>query len=131
MDPDPAGSPRTGMAQSLLREIAERLATLAGTGEASAIDLRGLPMTAGDREELEEALGRGDVSATIELAGRSEVWETGYAGVWWLRHFGAGDNVAAEFIEITRIPDILAAHPDDIEQSSERVAAELDAAAQP
>jgi len=130
MNPEAADAPRTGMARSLLREIAERLATLAATGEASAIDLRGLPMTAGDREELEEALGRGDVSATIDLAGRSEVWETGYAGVWWLRHFGAGDSVAAEFIEITRVPEILAAHPDDVAASSARVAAELAGAAQ-
>jgi hydrogenase-1 operon protein HyaF len=130
MNHEAADAPRTGMARSLLREIAERLATLAGTGEASAIDLRGLPMTAGDREELEQALGRGDVSATIDLAGRSEIWETGYAGVWWLRHFGAGDSVAAEFIEITRVPDILAAHPDDVAASSARVAAELAGAAQ-
>jgi hydrogenase-1 operon protein HyaF len=130
MNYEAADATRTGMARSLLREIAERLATLAATGEASAIDLRGLPMTARDREKLEEALGRGDVSATIDLAGRSDIWETSYAGVWWLRHFGAGDSIAAEFIEITRMPEILAAHPVDVAASSARVAAELAAAAE-
>ena len=44
---------RTGLADSLMQEIAQRLAALAQTGETSAIDLRSLPMTSADRAELE------------------------------------------------------------------------------
>lgn len=127
MHPDangPAGF-RTGMAESLLSEIAERLADLADSGEASAIDLRSLPMTPADRDELEESLGRGDVEAALDVAGRSEVWETGYAGVWWVRHLGAGDNVAAERIEIAAIPDILVTHHADIASASQRLRDDL------
>ncbi|MFC2969644.1 hydrogenase expression/formation C-terminal domain-containing protein [Acidimangrovimonas pyrenivorans] len=122
---------RTGMARSLLREIAERLEALARTGEASAIDLRSLPMTAGDRKELKEALGSGDVAATLDVAGRSEVWETRFAGVWWLRHFGDGDHIASEVIEIARVPDILSAHPDDMRASLKRLNEDLAAAEEP
>ena len=55
--------PVTGMAQSLLREIAQHLERLARTGARHAIDLRSLPMTRADREELEALLGRGEVAA--------------------------------------------------------------------
>jgi hydrogenase-1 operon protein HyaF len=119
------GSLRTGMAQSLLQEIAERLSDLADAGEASAIDLRSLPMTPADRDELEERLGRGDVDAVLNVAGKSEVWETRYAGVWWVRHLGADDRVAAERIEITTVPEILVTHGADITGASRRLHEEL------
>ena len=84
---------RTGLAQSVLREIAELLSVLVAEGETGAIDLHGLPMTPADRSELEESLGRGDVEAILNVAGTSEVWETRYSGVWWVRHFGADDKM--------------------------------------
>jgi hydrogenase-1 operon protein HyaF len=112
---------RTGMAQSLLHEIARRLTQLAETGEVSAIDLRSLPMTTADRSELEDRLGRGEIEALLTVTGTSEIWETRYAGVWWVRHFGAGERVAAEQIEITKAPQILASHPDDVAAAAERL----------
>ena len=120
-----ADTMRTGLAQSLLREIAEHLAKLAGTGKAAAIDLLSLPMTPADRAELERALGHGEVAAALDAAGTSEVWETGYAGVWWIRHLGSGDKIASERIEITRVPEILLTHRDDIAEAAERLADDL------
>ncbi|MEC3862772.1 hydrogenase expression/formation C-terminal domain-containing protein [Mesobacterium sp. TK19101] len=105
---------RTGIADSLVVEIADRLTALAQTGDQSAIDLRALPMTAADRADLEAFLGRGEVTADLSVAGRSEVWETRFAGVWWLRHLMADGRVAAETIEITRIPDLLVAASEDV-----------------
>ena len=46
----------------------------------------------------------------LKVAGTSEIWETRYAGVWWVRHFGAGDKIAAERIEIAAIPQIFVPH---------------------
>ncbi len=112
---------RTGMAQSVLHEIAGRLALLAETGEVSAIDLRSLPMTPADRSELEDRLGRGEIEALLTVAGTSEVWETQYAGVWWIRHLGAENKVAAEHIEVTSTPQILASHRNDVAASALRL----------
>lgn len=117
---------RTGLADSLMQEIAQRLEALAQRGLSDAIDLRSLPMTPADRRDLEARLGHGDVAAMLDVAGRSEIWETQYAGVWWLRHFGAGDRIAAERIEITPLPDILKTHSADIAAASARLRAELD-----
>ena len=116
---------RSGMADSLLREIAEHLDLLARTGKCSAIDLRSLPVTAADRIELEERLGHGDLEAVLTTAGTSEIWETGYAGVWWVRHRGADDKIAAERIEITTCPEILTSDAADIAAARRRLTEDL------
>jgi hydrogenase-1 operon protein HyaF len=115
----------TGMALSVLAEVGRLLESLALTGQPGAIDLRSLPLTDADRRQLEELLGRGEVSAELELAGRSEVWETSYPGAWWVRHRGAGDRIAAEEIAVCPVPDILLAHPDDIHAAARRVRRDL------
>jgi hydrogenase-1 operon protein HyaF len=118
----------TGMAYSILAEIGQLLTALSERGEAGAIDLRSLPMTDVDRGQLEEILGRGEVRALLDLAGASEIWETSYNGVWWIRHKGAGDKIATEEIAVTPVPEILMAHPADIAAASRRIRQDLDSA---
>ena len=115
----------TGLAGGVLQEIAGRLADLARTGESAAIDLRSLPMTSTDLDELEHRLGRGEVAARLTLAGASELWETRYSGVWWVRHYGAGGRIAAERIEIAAVPEILVAHAADIAAAAARARCDL------
>ncbi|NLH79901.1 MAG: hydrogenase expression/formation protein [Phyllobacteriaceae bacterium] len=116
------------LASAVLAEVARALSLLAETGEETTIDLRSLPLGPADLEALVERLGDGEVACTLEVAGRSEVRETGYAGVWWIRHFGADDAVAVEEIAVTRIPEILVSHPDDVAHAAKRLA---DVAAEP
>lgn len=116
----------TGMAWSILTEIRTLLSRLADTGEVSAIDLRSIPLTETDRTQLEELLGRGEVSVQLDVLGATEIWETGYAGVWWTRHRGADDKVASEEITITPVPEILRAHPVDIATAANSLAAMLE-----
>ena len=104
----------TGLADAVLREIAGLLDRVIETGEDGAIDLRSLPMTDADREELKSRLGAGEVRATLDVAGPSTVEETAISGVWWIRHEGADGRIANEQIAITRIPPILITHPDDL-----------------
>jgi hydrogenase-1 operon protein HyaF len=115
----------TGMALSVLAEVGRLLESLAENGQAGSIDLRSLPLTDADREQLEELLGRGEVRAELDLAGSSEVWETAYPGAWWIRHRGAGDKISSEEIAVCRIPDILITHPVDIEAAARRIRQEL------
>jgi hydrogenase-1 operon protein HyaF len=115
---------------SLLAELSRHLERLARTGETAAIDLRSLPVTPDDRAGLEAALGRGEVCVTVESGGRSELLETGYPGLWWVRHLGAGDNVLTERIEIAPVPEALAAAPADIAAAAARLAADLAARAE-
>ncbi len=119
----------TGLAEALVFEIADLLQTFAATGKDAAIDLRGLPMTEADREALAERLGKGEVHATVHVAGRSEVWETAYSGVWWVRHLGAEGQIAAEEIAVTLVPQFLVSHPDDVHEAAQRLGSECSAVA--
>lgn len=101
------------------------LVKLAEAGDTGSIDLRSLPMTDADRDELEERLGRGEVQADLSVAGTSQVWETGYSGVWWIRHLGAGDKIAAEEIAVTNVPEILVSHSADIATAALRFRRDL------
>lgn len=114
------------MARSVLTEIGTLLRTLSESGQAGSIDLRSLPLSDADRAELEEALGRGEVRAELDIAGDSEVWETRYPGVWWIRHRGAGGKISSEEIAVCRVPEILITHPVDIEAAAGRLHQELE-----
>jgi hydrogenase-1 operon protein HyaF len=117
------------MAQAVLAEVAQHLEALASSGTTSTIDLRSLPLTDADLAELEALLGKGEVRASIDVIGTTEVHETAFAGVWWLRHMGAQDRVAAEEIAITPVPDILHAQADDIREAAQRIRSQIETAA--
>ncbi len=121
--PGCAESHVTGLADAVLAELLGLVQQHSDVGEESTIDLRSLPMTDADRELLKERLGTGEVSTTINAAGLSIVEETTIPGVWWVRHEGGEGRVAAEQIAVTRIPEILLTHPDDIASAPEKLSA--------
>ena len=109
------------MALAVLAEIGRLLTALADSGATGAIDLRSLPLTAADRDQLATLLGRGEVRAELDLAGRSEVWESAYPGAWWIRHLGADGRTTSEVIAVCPAPEILAAHAVDIRAGAVRL----------
>jgi hydrogenase-1 operon protein HyaF len=107
--------------RAILQEIAAMLDALiasgteSASGETRAIDIRSLPLLPGDYEALEDALGTGEVSAEFDGGyGPTEIFETAFPGVWWIKHFNEEGDIAAEFIEIARIPEILLSQEDDM-----------------
>lgn len=123
--PDPAGLLQrpTGMAAALLREIAEALAGLAADGLRRTVTLRGLPIGPADYRLLRDRLGRGEVAATVTAAGRVEIAETRYRGVWWVRLHDASGAVTGEHVEVARVPLLLEADPGDIAADAAALAA--------
>lgn len=113
------GAGLTGNAPAVLREVAAHLTSLAKGGEGGVIDLGAMPLSPADKAWLAEQLGEGEVSIKLDLDGPSDVRETRYAGVWWLLHRNPNEVVTGEFIEITRVPELVMAHPDDIISGSE------------
>jgi hydrogenase-1 operon protein HyaF len=111
----------SGNAEALLHEIATLLAALVTEGRSSSIDLQGLPLTPADREYLRERLGAGEVRALVDALGPSEVRETAYRGVWWVTHRNAADELCAELIEVTPVPQILLADRQEIVDALERL----------
>jgi hydrogenase-1 operon protein HyaF len=114
-----------GGVTALLHEIVALLERLASTGEAAAIDLRSLPMTADERAELRRALGTGEVGATLNAEGISTIQEAGVPGVWWVEHQDRHGEIIAELLEVTRVPDILASAADEIAAGARSLRAQI------
>lgn len=103
-----------GNVKPILNEIVHAIDKLLESGEATTIDLAGLPFGPGELEQLEAALGEGELSARLDALGKSSIRETAYPGVWWLEHRNAHDEVMGRYIEITRTPEILSSQEVDI-----------------
>ncbi|MGD8235543.1 MAG: hydrogenase expression/formation C-terminal domain-containing protein [Chromatiales bacterium] len=118
--------PFTGNVQPLLHEIFHALRRLRDTGEVTVIDLRALPLAPGEETQIEKKLGKGEVHASIDALGPSEIVETGIAGVWLVTHFNAEEEILGRYIEICRIPAILESQDQDIEYGLDEMEALLE-----
>jgi hydrogenase-1 operon protein HyaF len=107
-------APATPRVRGLLAEIALLVDGLARNGGDARIDLRTPPLDPADREALDDALGRGAVSARIDAEVTTYVRETHFPGVWWVTHHDPRGARVADFIEICAVPEILATPPEDI-----------------
>ncbi len=115
--PARSGGLGTGVA-AILAELAARLELLAAHGDRALIDLHSMPMSPADRIELQDALGQGEVRALLDAQGESTLYETAYAGVWWIVHRDREGEVTSELLEVTLTPRILAAHAQDLAPAS-------------
>ena len=122
---NPAGTPlkvemggyQTGNVLPLLHEIRHALRQLLDTGETTTIDLRGLPMAAGEQERLIGFLGKGEISVQLNALGNSEIIETSFPGIWLIVHYNSNHEIMGKFIEISRIPAILESQTRDMEDA--------------
>lgn len=116
----------TGNVKPLLHEIRHALVRLAAGGDGTVIDLQSLPLAPGEERRIEEALGQGEIVAELNALGRSSIVETAYPGVWMITHRNTEDEVIGRFIEVTRIPDLLKAQPEDMRAGLQRLNGELE-----
>jgi len=115
----------SGNIDPLLHEIRHALSLLLNVGAATCIDLKSIPLAPGEEAQIMEALGNGEARAMITSAGRSEITETRFPGVWLVSHFNEQDEIAGRFIEITSIPQILCSQTADIEDGLARLKTQL------
>ena len=117
----------TGNVEPLLHEIRHALRRLAEGDEGTAIDLQSLPLAPGELEQIEAALGEGEVRAELQALGPTLIRETAFPGVWLITHKNADDAVVARIIEVSRIPDILMSQREDIEHGIDKLESQLQA----
>lgn len=118
--------PFYGNVRPLLGEVLHALDRLLENGEPTVIDLASLPFGPGELEHLEASLGQGELSARLDALGTSRIRETAVAGVWWVEHRNAADEVVGRFLEITRTPEILLSQAADIMAGRARLKEQLD-----
>jgi hydrogenase-1 operon protein HyaF len=115
----------SGNVELLLHEIGHALERLVDTGQASVIDLRGVPLAPGEEERILQFLGSGEVRAELDAGGPSIVNESRFAGVWVVTHHDPAGEIIGRLIEITLVPDIMCSQVVEMRESRERLAREL------
>lgn len=100
--------------QPLLHEIRHALAQLLEEGSETVIDLRSIPLAPGEEAAIEQALGVGEVQATLSALGQSEFRESSYPGVWLVTHHNHDDRIVGKFVEVAFAPSLLKAQAEDI-----------------
>ena len=110
-----------GLVDAILSEIAGLLQTLITDGHSGSVDLLGLPLSASCLAALEQRLGKGEITAILTAAGKSEFRETSFPGIWWSSHADETGRVAAMLIEVALVPQILLADLDDMRSGYQRL----------
>ena len=110
----PSAAGLSGNAAPLLRELDESLRRLLDSGETSAIDLSALPLTPADLDWLRDKLGTGEIAITLQADGESTLNETACPGIWWVTHRNEAGAVTSQFIEVSFVPELVKAHPQDV-----------------
>jgi len=121
-----ADTSSVGNIAALLAEIAAQLERLISNNHTSMIDLKSLPLSPQEYEQLRFTLGQGEVSARLEAIGPSEIIETQYPGIWWVTHYNVEGDIIADMIEIARVPDILQSQPEDMQAGLTRLQSMLE-----
>jgi len=119
------GVTRTLNVQPLLHEIRHALAQLLEQGKETVIDLRGIPLAPGEEVAIEQALGEGEVRATLSALGPSEIRETSFPGVWLVTHYNNDNQIVGKFVEVTAVPALLMSQTEDMAAGLERLKARL------
>ena len=119
------GVTRTLNVQPLLHEIRHALAQLLEQGKETVIDLRGIPLAPGEEVAIEQALGEGEVRATLSALGPSEIRETSFPGVWLVTHYNNDNQIVGKFVEVAAVPALLMSQTEDMAAGLERLKARL------
>jgi hydrogenase-1 operon protein HyaF len=118
-----AEAPRSLWLDAIRQDLLRHLRRLAADPQVDeTLDLANLPLSPQDRDRLRAWLGEGEVSATLNVVGPTQVQETAFAGIWWITHRAPDGRVQLEQINVARMPALLCAQPDDIPDAVLRLA---------
>lgn len=108
-------------APPLISELNDRI-PLVGPGVGPhVINLSLLPHTEEDLTFLDGLLGHGPVVVLSRGYGNCRVTATATRGVWWVRFFNSTDDLILNTIEVTALPEVVCAAPEDIADSRQRL----------
>lgn len=120
--PDLGGEhPGTMNAAPLLAEVRAHAqawqARASGEAFREILDLSRMPLTAADRAFLEQTLGQGPVTATVDCDGECHLAATAVPGVWWVRYFDGEGRELLTTLEVGRVPSLACAAPEEVAAS--------------
>ncbi len=105
----------------ILAELDDRARLFAANGNTHSINLTLLPLSQTELEYLDTFLGRGPVDILSRAYGKCEVISTLTPNIWWVRYFNSMGTLILNTIEITSVPQVVAAADEDISDSAVRL----------
>jgi hydrogenase-1 operon protein HyaF len=113
-------------APALVTEMTDRLAVWRHGADAHIINLSLLPVSDEDIGYLDARLGPGSVTILSRGYGNCRISSTGTRNGWYVRYFNSREAVILNTIEITEVPSVACAAPEDLEDSAQRLGEILD-----
>jgi hydrogenase-1 operon protein HyaF len=110
-------------APPLLAEISDHLhlPDYKSGNSPHVINLSLLPHTEKDILFLTEKLGIGPIVILSRGYGNCRISSTGTRHVWWVQYYNSQDTLILNTLEISRVPEVACASPEDIEDSAKRL----------
>jgi hydrogenase-1 operon protein HyaF len=115
------GSADVPNAMPILIEIADSAARYATDGSKHSINLTLLPLSVPELEYLDARLGRGPVDILSRAYGKCQIISTLTPNVWWVRFYNSMGTLILNSLEIADVPDVVAAAPEDLLDSADRL----------
>lgn len=109
-------------APAILTELLDHAAQHRAGGSPHAINLTLLPHTPEDLDYLDRVLGRGSVTILSRGYGNCRIEQTARPNIWRVRYYNSQDALILDSIEVTSVPEVALAAPEDIADSAERLA---------
>ena len=108
-------------APPLLAELNAKIAVYQAGAEPHIINLSLLPQTEQDLAFLEQRLGKGFVTILSRGYGNCRISSTNTQNVWWVQYFNSQDTLILNTLEVSDVPNVACASPEDIADSAQRL----------
>lgn len=106
----------------LLAEILEQVHQRSENAAPHVVNLTLMPHTPEDLDYLAECLGKGPTTFLSRGYGNCRIEATAYPTVWRVRYYNSQDALILDTIEVSKIPEVACAAPEDIRDSATRLA---------
>ncbi|RQM44279.1 hydrogenase expression/formation protein [Paraburkholderia bannensis] len=118
--PERADARSLDAARGVLRDVLRVLAAYEPGTPSEAVDLTTCDVAA--LRVLNDVLGEGAVQVLSRGYGNCRVGSTAIANCWRVAYFNSQDTLILNTIEITDLPEVVRAAPEDLADSRERLA---------
>lgn len=117
----PLGAQDISNAMPILVELEDHCVRFDQAGAEHSINLTLLPLSQEEIEFLDARLGRGPVDMLSRAYGKCQVISTLTPNVWWVRYYNSMGTLILNSLEITSMPQVVAAASEDLGDSSTRL----------
>jgi hydrogenase-1 operon protein HyaF len=109
-------------APAVLSELQDHLSSWKPGQAAHIINCTLLPLTPQDLDAIHLALGVGQIQILSRGYGNCRITSTGFRHCWRVTYFNSQDAMILDTIELTDLPEVACAAPEDLADSQERLA---------